>query len=659
LLIGWDAADWEIILPLMRAGQMPALLDLYQRGAHGNLTTLTPILSPLLWTSIATGKRADKHGILGFTEPDPISGGIRPVCSTSRTCKAIWNILTQEGLRTHLVGWFASHPVEPITGINVADVFTRPSSCGLRPGPLPPGSVHPPSLEQTLAELRVYPTELLVQQMATLLPRLSEIPKEDRRPGEVAVALAECLTIDRVTTWILEHEDWDFLAVYCNAIDHVGHHFMPFHPPRREGISNEDFHHYQDVVTNTYRLLDTLLGRLLNHCDSDTAVLLVSDHGFYCDHRRPPPSRSSELKNARLWHRPLGVICAAGPPFKQKELLHGSGILDITPTILTLLGLPVGEDMDGHVLQSALAATAEPAFIPSWDTKPGRAAMHPPGFQENAWEKREVLQQLADLGYISLGQDEQAMLRGIDIERTFHLAVHYLDTGRPAEASGRFEQLLGQDPDNADFKLYLARCRFMMGEMAACRQGLTELLERTLDSTHALMLLGEVCSAEGQNETALELFQRAQRLNPDLPTLDWTIGRTYIRLKRWSEAESALRRALEVDRDSAQAHLGMAYVFMYQERLRDALAAAQRVLELNYHLSEAHYLRGVALARLSEVPAALWSFEKCLELNPQSAGAHQWLAKLHEIGTGDQEKAALHQRKWEELLKGSHPSQPN
>ena len=57
LLIGWDAADWKIISPLMDAGKMPNLEHLVERGVMGNLSTLYPELSPMLWTSIATGKR--------------------------------------------------------------------------------------------------------------------------------------------------------------------------------------------------------------------------------------------------------------------------------------------------------------------------------------------------------------------------------------------------------------------------------------------------------------------------------------------------------------------------------------------------------------------------------------------------------------------------
>ena len=57
LLVGWDAADWQIIHPLIDAGRMPNLARFIEDGAMGNLASLRPILSPMLWTSVATGKR--------------------------------------------------------------------------------------------------------------------------------------------------------------------------------------------------------------------------------------------------------------------------------------------------------------------------------------------------------------------------------------------------------------------------------------------------------------------------------------------------------------------------------------------------------------------------------------------------------------------------
>ena len=116
LIIGWDAADWIIINRLFSAGKMPNLRRLVEAGTRADLGTLEPKLSPLLWTSIATGKTADKHGILNFVEPKPEGGGLRLSASTSRKTKALWNIFSQNGLTTNVIGWYASHPAEAIRG---------------------------------------------------------------------------------------------------------------------------------------------------------------------------------------------------------------------------------------------------------------------------------------------------------------------------------------------------------------------------------------------------------------------------------------------------------------------------------------------------------------------------------------------------------------
>ena len=54
LLLGWDAADWKIITPLLERGELPFLAQLVREGVMGNIATLAPALSPLLWTSIVS-----------------------------------------------------------------------------------------------------------------------------------------------------------------------------------------------------------------------------------------------------------------------------------------------------------------------------------------------------------------------------------------------------------------------------------------------------------------------------------------------------------------------------------------------------------------------------------------------------------------------------
>jgi len=351
LLIGWDAADWKIISPLMDAGRMPALSRLAERGVMGNISTLRPVLSPILWNSIATGKRADKHGILGFIEPSPGGDGVRSASSTSRKTKALWNILTQTGRKTHVVGWYASHPAEPINGVYVSNQFAQ--SMPVDPHkdwPLPTGCVHPTALQDVIRNFRVHPEELTRADLTPMIPRIAEIDiKTDHRPGTLAHLITRGASVHAFATGILQNEPWDFTAIYYETIDLVGHHFMPLHPPRMEAVSERDFEIYQNVVTETYVWHDMLLSRLVQLAGEDATIILVSDHGFHCDHLRPSSGDAAAPQDAASWHRQHGIFVMAGPHVLKDERIYGATLLDIAPTVCAALGVP-SDDLSGSPL---------------------------------------------------------------------------------------------------------------------------------------------------------------------------------------------------------------------------------------------------------------------------------------------------------------------
>ena len=102
LLVGWDAADWKVIDPPLAKGAMPHLARLLQQGVRGNLATIHPPLGPMLWTSIATGKRPPKHGICWFTStPDGLS--VRPISSAHQHA-------VDAGRVDHGNQWKRAHP---------------------------------------------------------------------------------------------------------------------------------------------------------------------------------------------------------------------------------------------------------------------------------------------------------------------------------------------------------------------------------------------------------------------------------------------------------------------------------------------------------------------------------------------------------------------
>src|SRR4029450_9284111 len=129
-------------------------------------------------------------------------------------------------------------------------------------------------------------------------------------------------------------------------------------------------------------------------------------------------------------------------PGIRRGRIHGASLLDITPTSLALLGLPVGADMDGRVLADALDRPVHIDSLLSWDMQKGEAGMHPEDMRQDPYETRDALKQLIDLGYMAdMPEDSKAKLDLTRRETRFNLAVVYMTPRRPDLAIAVFEEL--------------------------------------------------------------------------------------------------------------------------------------------------------------------------------------------------------------------------
>jgi predicted AlkP superfamily phosphohydrolase/phosphomutase/tetratricopeptide (TPR) repeat protein len=630
LLIGWDAADWKVINPLLDQGLMPTLDDFINHGVMGNLATLRPILSPMLWNSIATGKRPNKHGIHGFMEPDTQNGGIRPVSSTSRKVKAIWNILTQRGFKTHVLGWFAGHPAEPINGISVSDLFPYATAPQDQPWPLPPGAVHPESLRDTFAELRMHPADVTEAAILPWIPRAAEVDQEkDKGLMSFAKILSENCSIHNAATWILQNEPWDFLAVYYNGIDHFCHGFMHYHPPRMEGIPEDRYEIYKDVVNGAYRFHDMMLETLLNLAGPEATVLLVSDHGFHSDHLRPR-GIPAEPAGPAVQHRPFGIFCMKGQHIQQDERIYGATLLDVTPTILTLFGLPVGADMDGRVLVQAFEEPPQIARIPSWEQEPGECGMHPSDLRMDPAAAQAVLQQFVALGYIQPPSEDQSKAVASAVrEANYNLARDYLDCGRPDDALPLLEDLAKNDPKQARFQMHLAQCYLALSRRAEAKQILQALITADLNPPEAEAVKAEqpdqaeaeqVAENAQQAESPQALVPETARTEtpeaaapqtamPEAPTsqekqpnprpwADLLMGVIHFEEGNMEAALASLLKAEQSDPRLPNLHLRIGETYLRQKRTDDADRAFQQALDIDGDSPEAHL--GLAMVRLRQ-----------------------------------------------------------
>ncbi len=645
LLVGWDAADWQMMHPLIDAGRMPHLKRLVENGTIGNLATLQPVLSPLLWTSIATGKRAYLHGVHGFVEPTPDGSGLRPTASTTRQCKALWNILAHQGRRCQALGWFASHPAENINGVCVSQLFhVAPPSSTPDDWPPLPQAVYPPDLAEDLAELRFHPREVtgaMLQQFIPNAPQLDQRdPEVQRLLTMLARRLAECVSLHALTTALMEEHEWDFCTAYYDTIDRVGHDFMVFHPPRLENVRPDLYEPLKGVMNAVYEFHDQMLGRLLELAGPEAHVMLVSDHGFLSGATRPvgpgDPAR---------WHRNFGAFLLAGPGIRKDETIPGATLLDIAPTILTLFGLPVGRDMEGKVLVHAFEQPPAIQRIDSWEQVPDPvydAWLQQTATEEDPEAAAAAMQQLVELGYIEAPtEDLQRDIVRARAAQKFNLACCCMDGKHSGRALALALELAQQFPGEPAHLVFAGQAAISAGDGEALGRIATQLAALAPDHNQLPMFRAFHAWLGNDVVGALDNFQLAAQQGQDNAWLQCRIGRAYLRLRLWKRAEEAFRKSLALDKDNAEAHYGLSVALPRQGKLEEGVQSGLQAIALAHDMPLAHFQLGAVLSRMGWYERSLQAFELCLTILPNFAIAHRYVSMIA-AKLGQNERSATH-----------------
>jgi len=638
LVLGWDAADWQIIDPLLAQGLMPNLARLLARGTRAELRTLEPKLSPILWSTIATGKTADKHGILNFVEPSPTGEGIRVSSSTTRRTRALWNMLTLRGLRTHAVGWYASHPAEPINGTGISNLLCEsvPANAG-DAWPLMQGVVHTrqgdESIAARIAAARVAPSAVTREMLREVLPHLSDVGQRDKRPDILAKELSRALSLHGAAVEVLRGGDWDCAMVFHDTIDTIGHHFMEYRAPKMSHISAADARIYGEVMDHAYRMHDRLLGELLGACGDGTTEILVSDHGFHSGAERPVIWDVSKEERAALesrWHRTFGIAVFSGPGFRAGETIAAPTLLDIAPTALAALGLPMGKDMDGRVVAEAFESAPHVGVIESWDAEVGNAGEHPAEMRQDPFEAADALRQLIELGYMpDVGEDQRRMVELTRRESRYNLAMVLMTTGRSAQAVPVIESLIEECPEMTRYIAALAQClqaanehQRALGAIDTWERASPNAPEPVLSRIVSLMACGETVRANASLDAAIKAYGSATNLARTLADL---LGRA----GRWDESAPFAKRAVNHEPGAPEAHLSCARAALergeYEAAVEHCLDATERMMAI----PEAHYMLGAALAwGGGELDQAAQCFAIALKLMPGYPEALAFAAEI-------------------------------
>ncbi|TVZ58783.1 sulfotransferase domain-containing protein [Flavobacteriaceae bacterium MAR_2010_105] len=647
LLIGWDAADWKLIWPLIAKGQMPALKKLIERGVYGNMGTMDPPYSPMLWSSVATGKTPDKHGVLGFIEVMPNLKGIRPVTVNSRKTKAVWNILHNQGFKSNIVGWWPSFPAEPINGAVVSDKFQKVKLNPNEKSPIAQGTIHPESLTKDIHDLRMFPHEITEAHILPFIPKAADIDQEkDKGLQSFAKIMAENTSVHAASTYVMREKEWDFTAIYYDLIDHFCHAFMKFHPPKQGLIPQNLFDIYKDAVVGAYRFQDMMLERTMALVDEDTTIIVMSDHGFESGHKRILKMPKYPAAPA-LEHRQFGIFAAAGPNIKQNEKVFGLGLIDIAPTILHMFNLPIGRDMDGQPALDIFKEIKSPTYIDSWETVEGDFGQHDKLEDANQLSDHDTMQQLIDLGYIEKPDEkiENAILK-TRCDLKHNLARVHLGKKEYQKAKDILLDLINDtypvyeekdikikddkkphplaikagDPvvDIIPYYMDLLNISLAENEYETAEHYLNEL--RTRDKkfeintyfSEAKILLGK-----GKVQKALKVLNEAKTNKPNSEVW-YQIGKIYMQVNKFEDAKEAFEHALDFEVDKSKFHQSLAVCLIRLGEYEEAAEHALTAIELVKYFPEAHYTLGEALEKLGDLENAKKAYDTAARLKPKT-----------------------------------------
>ena len=398
-ILGIDGATWDVIDKLFAQGRLPNIKSLISKGIRAPLLADVSILNPFAnsssrgmrscsaWTSIGTGRTYREHRlhdflntyVPGLTHPVPfripyttkigsVKGkfALKTLRPTSRDkgTLAVWDIVSLAGLRAGVLGWWVSWPPTAIDGYLITDRLLENSPFRWYPQDL---------FEEDPAKFKFEnPSEIVTRFADIQYSNDKSVRKildaKERRIMQRFDILLKDLKRDsivyRKALELLEKEQPELFAVYFLSPDNSEHLFWKYMDPEPFGdVGAEEIEKLGEVIPRSYDFLDRWVGKIVSLLDDNTVVLICSDHGF-----GPWNKKGGLISGKKLWplnsgnHRRNGVLIISGEPIKNGVVLKKAKQIDIVPTTLALLGLPVPKDMKGRVLIEAFEEAFEESF---------------------------------------------------------------------------------------------------------------------------------------------------------------------------------------------------------------------------------------------------------------------------------------------------------
>lgn len=364
VIVGLEGISWNLLVQGAADGRLPALRRLLDEGAAGPVEALVPYDRDAAWTTVATGKRPSRHGIVSSRRYDGPFGSLRlvprpfglgaptnlPLFRTvetggrDRRSLAFWEILSARGHEASVLNWPAAPPRPGLV------LWAPPGFFGAA------GSTEvalPSAAAARAALFRVDPARLERTLSVSLAP--PELSPADRRKARAEEGAAADLSVVGAALAALPRGEGSAVTLVLSGLGPVARLYGPSAEPSRFwGRSPKDPDTRTQALFAYYRFLDELLGELLQGEGEERTVCVFSPASWGPPYTVPAVARFlSGQEPAAEPNASPGFVILAGSGLRRQVRLTSVTVYDLMPTLLALAGEPIARDLDGRVLAEA------------------------------------------------------------------------------------------------------------------------------------------------------------------------------------------------------------------------------------------------------------------------------------------------------------------
>ena len=223
----------------------------------------------------------------------------------------------------------------------------------------------------------------------------------------------------------------------------------------------------------------------------------------------------------------------------------------------------------------------------------------------------------------------------MDIEKRLDQAVAFHQAGQLSKAERLYQQVLADNPRNADALHLLGVVAYQVGRHEIAVNLITHAIEIDPQQVEAYNNLGIVFKEQKKLEKSIQTYHKAIEINPDHAEAHYNLGNAYQEQGKSEKSIQAYHKAIKIQPDYAEVYNNLGIVFKEQGKLEKSIQAYHKAIEIKPNYAEAYNNLGNAYQEQGKSEKSIQAYHKAIEIKPN------YMQVYNNMGNAYQEQGEL------------------